>query len=90
MFTANENIWKQIMLSNGQHPNIARRFVHYLNFENAHGYIFDSKDGKPLSAFKFARNLEKDEKHPCIRFLNDLFGKNEINISQEDLLKYYE
>lgn len=90
MFTANENIWKQIVLSNGQHPNIARRFVHYLNFENAHGYIFDSKDGKPLSAFKFARNLEKDEKHPCIRFLNDLFGKNEINISQEDLLKYYE
>ncbi|WP_051125384.1 ATP-dependent nuclease [Leptospira yanagawae] len=89
MFTVNENIWKEIENSNSIHPFISRRYTHYLNFENAHGYEHDEKLGKPLSAFKFADSIEKDLKYPCIEFLNDLFSKNEINHDQDYLLKLY-
>ena len=89
MYTINTVIWKQIEESNKQHQNIARRFVHYLNFESAHNYKYDPQKGKPLSAFQFANSIEKDEKYPCIKFLNDLFTDDNINISQDELLRMY-
>lgn len=90
MFTLNEKIWDQIEHSNQIQNGIARRFVHYLNFEGAHNYKPDSIKGKPLSAYEFALSLT--DKHldiPCFHFLNDLFKNSEINISQEYLLKKY-
>ncbi|UTC77998.1 ATP-dependent endonuclease [Treponema sp. OMZ 799] len=89
MFTLNNTIWEQIEESNRKYPNIARRFVHYLNFEEAHNYKHDDAKGKPLSAFQFATSITKDEKYPCIKFLNDLFTANSINISQSELLNLY-
>lgn len=89
MWTINESIWNEIQRSNKSIPGLARRFVHYRNFEEAHSYSPTPSKGKPLSAFEFARSLTLDSKLPCIEFLMDLFGERIINHSQEYLLEVY-
>lgn len=86
MWTMNKNIWDQIIISNDKYPNIARRFVHNLDFEKAHGYKVNSKKGKPLSAFEFAKSLEIDSGLPSTEFLKDLFTKRSINHSQDYII----
>ena len=58
------------------------------NYEEEHSYKYDKKLGKPLSEDNFAKNITciTNSKHSCIKFLNDLFGENIINITQEQLL----
>jgi predicted ATP-dependent endonuclease of OLD family len=85
MFSCNEAIWKQIEESNKSIPKLARRFVHFKDFETAHGYKINMADGKPLSAYKFALGISKNNDLPCFKFLNDLFGENKINMTQEEL-----
>lgn len=88
MWTVNEKIWEQIEESNKKYPNISRRFVHYKNFEEAHNYKFSKSEGKPYSAYKFAKAIDDiDPTLPCFEFLNDFYNENKINISQENLLK---
>jgi len=87
MFTYNERIWEQIEISNKYINGLARRFVHFKDFESAHNYSYKSDDGKPLSAYLFAKSIEKNYNFPCFNFLDDLFGENKINISQDELIK---
>lgn len=88
MWSVNERIWEQIEKTNLIIPNLAKRFVHFNNFEEEHSYKYDKNLGKPLSAYNFAKNITciTNSKHSCIKFLNDLFGENIINITQEQLL----
>ncbi|MBN1057863.1 hypothetical protein FC764_08230 [Clostridium botulinum] len=88
MWPVNNAIWEQIEKSNEQCQNIARRYVHFRNFEDAHNYNYNKKLGKPLSAFNFAKSitLESDEK--CIEFLKDLFGEQKINHTPEYIEKF--
>ena len=89
MYSFNKSISDQIIASNKQNSNIARRFVHFLDFESAHGYSQDESIGKPLSAYNYAKSIKAKDKKPCFEFLDDLFGKNSINISEDDLEKNY-
>lgn len=86
MWTMNKNIWDQIITSNDKYPHIARRFVHNLDFETAHGYKVNNKKGKPLSAFEFAKSLEIDSDLPATEFLKDLFTTRSINHSQDYII----
>lgn len=89
MWSFNDAIWKQILLSNSIHPNIARRFVQFLNFEKAHGYEYNTSKGKPYSAYIYAKNLEYNSSIPCFVFLDDLFNQSLINTSQTELERIY-
>lgn len=42
-----------------------------------------------LLFLQFSDSIDKDEKYPCIKFLNDLFKDDNINISQDELLRMY-
>lgn len=88
MWTFNDKIWEQIRISNEQYPRIARRYVHFRNFEDAHNYHYDSALGKPLSAFNFAKEIMLDSEEKCIEFLNDLFSDDKINHTPEDIKKF--
>lgn len=87
MWTVNEKIWEQIEKTNKIYPKLAKRYVHFKNFEDAHNYKYNQTLGKPLSAYNYAITLTLNDKLPCIEFLKDLYGKNEINISQDELLR---
>lgn len=89
MWSFNDTIWQQILLSNSIHPNIARRFVQFLNFEKAHGYEYNTSKGKPYSAYIYAKNLEYNSSIPCFVFLDDLFKQSSINTSQTELESIY-
>ena len=86
MWTYNEKIWDEIIKSNHKNKYLARRFVHNKNFEDAHNYKVNTSKGKPLSAFEFAVQIQKESNLPCIEFLNDVFGEAKINHSQEYIL----
>ncbi|WP_053600567.1 ATP-dependent nuclease [Bacillus sp. FJAT-18017] len=85
MWTFNQRIWDQIIVSNNLYPEIARRYTHNINFETAHQYKENKSKGKPLSAFEFAQSITLESNLPCIEFLNDLFGEGNINHSQEQI-----
>jgi len=88
MWTTNTSIWEQIQESNSKYPNIARRYVHFRNFEDAHNYCYDKRQGKPLSAYNLAKSISKDSNAKCIEFLNDLFGEDKINHTPEDIQRF--
>lgn len=90
MWPVNNSIWNQIEESNKQYNNIARRYVHFRNFEDAHNYEYDKKLGKPLSAFNFAKSITLESNEKCIEFLDDLFGKQKINHTPEDIQKFFQ
>jgi len=90
MYTVNKSISDQIEISNRRYANIAKRFVHYLDFETAHGYKQDSTIGKPLSAYYFAKSIAVKDDKPCFKFLDDLFGENVINVTENELEEMYE
>lgn len=83
MWTLNEKIWNQIIASNLQHKDLARRFVHSIDFESAHGYEHNTAKGKPLSAYEFAKTVDISSIYPAAVFIKDLFTKQSINHSQE-------
>ncbi len=86
MWSMNEKIWEQILISNQHYPDFSRRFVHYVDFETAHGYIVDKVKGKPLTAFEFAKSLTIDCGSPATEFLKDLFTLQSINHSQDYIM----
>lgn len=90
MWVFNDKIWKQIEESNEQYPNIARRYVHFRNFEDAHNYHYNHSLGKPLSAYNYAQEITLESNVKCIEFLNDLFGDEKINHTPEDIQKFIE
>ena len=60
-WTLNETIWQLIEIANATTPGLARRYCHVKDFESAHGYSYDSEKGKPLSAFEFAKTMQRDD-----------------------------
>lgn len=90
MWEVNNKIWDQIQKSNEQYPNIARRYVHFRNFEDAHNYHYTHSIGKPLSAYNFAKTITLESHAKCIEFLNDLFGADKINHTPEDIQTFIE
>lgn len=87
MWTYNNNIWEQIVESNSIQRNIAKRYVQFKNFEDAHGYVYNTSKGKPYSAYIYAQTLEYNSSIPCFKILDDIFGDNIINVTQNELLR---
>lgn len=75
--------------TNEIYPKLAKKYVHFKNFEDAHNYEYNANLGKPLSAYNYAKSLELSDNLPCIEFLKDLYRENKINISQDELLREY-
>ncbi len=75
----NNSIWKEILITNGKYPNLARRYVHNANFENANKYILEAGKDKPLSAYKFSKKVKcMDDDFDSVRILKDIMEKKEI------------
>lgn len=89
MWTSNNNIWDQLVVSNEIIPGISRRYVHNQNFESAHNYEYNTAKGKPLSAYEYACEIDSDSELPCMEFLRDLFGSASYNVEQSFLEENY-
>ena len=81
-WTLNQRIWDNIELANNIIPNLARRYVHQQNFEDAHIRLdstldFSGKD-KPFKAYEFAQNITQDSEADCISWLRDIVDNQEI------------
>ncbi|MBI1911782.1 MAG: AAA family ATPase [Deltaproteobacteria bacterium] len=71
----NQSIWDRVVLANNFSSGLSHRYVHIRNFEQAHNYIYDQSKGKPLSAFEFAKNMERSKSMPIFKFVNQILGK---------------
>lgn len=90
MWTVNESIWRQIEESNNIQPGISKRFVHFQDFESAHGYNYDKAKGKPLSAYLYAQSIAPNSELPAVVLLNKIFNNESFNLSQDELIEKYE
>ena len=78
-WTLNQTIWTKIEEANKVKPNIARRYVHITNFETAHDIILSAGKDKPLKAYQFVKQIDRDKNAPdCLKWLDDIVGKQEI------------
>lgn len=83
----NKTIWEKVEDINAIVPNLARRYVHVVDFESANGYVNKPSKGKPLSAYEFAQSLNGNENIPCINFIKDIVEEKHINHDQAYLIK---
>jgi len=81
-WTINQSISDKIDQANAQKLNMARRYVHVENFEQAHGVKITGSD-KPLKAYEYVITLEQNSDVPCVNFLKDIIGTKEISHTQE-------
>lgn len=78
-WTLNQKIWDKVCESNKIREDLARRYVHFRNFEDAHGISLSGNKDKPLKAFQFAQGIDRSESIPdCLRWLDDILGNKEI------------
>lgn len=79
-WTLNQKIWDLIQDANAQQTNLARRYVHVANFENAHQYNLLSGKDKPLQAYKFVQTIQSREGEipDCLKWLDDYMGERKI------------
>ena len=78
-WTLNNKIWELVESANSQCVGLARRYVHIANFENAHKYNLLSGRDKPLQAFKFSKQINRDVCIPdCLKWLDDYLGPQKI------------
>ena len=78
-WTLNQNIWDKIELANQLKTGLSRRYVHFTNFETAHGIILSNGKDKPLKAYQFVKEVKNEGNIPdCLKWLNDIVGKQEI------------
>ncbi|ERK11212.1 putative ATP-dependent endonuclease, OLD family [Pantoea sp. AS-PWVM4] len=54
----NDSIWTAMSSAESRNGCKVKRYVSIRNFEHAHNYVHDSKKGKPLSAFEFAKKID--------------------------------
>lgn len=66
----NENILKRI----DDNSDLSRGYVSIYNFESSHDYVYDSNKGKPLSAYKYAKELTLDSDKPIINKIKQIAG----------------
>ena len=86
-WTLNQRIWEKIENANNIRDGLARRYVHQLNFEDAHvrfdpNLDFSGKD-KPFKAFEFAQTIDESSEADCIKWLRDIVGNKEILHNQD-------
>jgi putative ATP-dependent endonuclease of the OLD family len=79
-WTLNGRIWDKVEFANSLESDLARRYVFTNNFEYAHNYKHNPKEGKPLSAFNFSKNHinSKRDDYECIKYLNDILGEKTL------------
>lgn len=79
-WTLNQQIWNLVEEANKKESELACRYVHIANFENAHGYNLLSGKDKPLLAYKFAKTInDKDTNTPdCLKWLIDFIENKRI------------
>lgn len=79
-WTLNLKIWELIEEANRIENNLARRYVHNANFENAHGYNLLSGKDKPLQAYKFVNSIKNRNNNTpdCLKWLDDYLGEQSI------------
>jgi predicted ATP-dependent endonuclease of OLD family len=78
-WTLNQVIWAKIEEANKIKPNLARRYVHITNFETAHSITLSGGKDKPLQAYKFVKQVDRNKEVPdCLKWLDDIVGKQEI------------
>jgi predicted ATP-dependent endonuclease of OLD family len=78
-WTLNQTIWTKIEEANNIKPNLARRYVHTTNFETAHNITLSGGKDKPLKAYQFVKEIDKDKEIPdCLKWLDDIINKQEI------------
>jgi predicted ATP-dependent endonuclease of OLD family len=87
-WTLNEKIWDKVEEANRMQTGLARRYVHINNFEIAHGYTFDSRKGKPLAAYEYAKTINVDSDADCLNWLKDIVGNKEILHDQTYIENY--
>lgn len=78
-WTLNQKIWDLVQKANSE-ENLASRYVHVANFENAHGYNLLSGKDKPLQAYKFVQTIKnRDSEIPdCLKWLDDYMGEKKL------------
>lgn len=81
-WTLNERIWEKVQLANNTLNGLSRRYVHLTNFEIAHGIELSGKD-KPIKAYEFAQTIENGTNVPCLNWLKDIVGSQEIIHDQD-------
>lgn len=79
-WTLNLKIWNLVVEANKQQEGLARRYVHNVNFENAHRYKLQGGKNKPLQASRFVdKVISGDIKNPdCKLWLDDIIGAKSI------------
>ena len=83
-WTINQGIWDKIEVANKEETGLAKRYVFVTDFETTNGYKYSYADGKPLSAYKFARKVIDEKSNPtCLEYLKDIVGDKKINHDQE-------
>ncbi len=76
-WSLNSSIWDKVEISNEKQEGLSRRYVHKVNFEHAHSIPSDGKD-KPIKAYEYVSQLNKDSDVPCLNFLKDIVGDKKI------------
>jgi len=78
-WTLNQKIWEKVLEANRIESDLARRYVHNANFENAHKYHLISGKDKPLQAYKFVQTItSKNDDVDCLKWLKDYLGTQTI------------
>ncbi|MCG7988414.1 MAG: AAA family ATPase [Candidatus Thiodiazotropha weberae] len=71
VWSLNQSIWDEI--ENGKAMgNDVKRMVSVYDFESQSGYVYDSEQGKPLSAYLFAKSMSNDEENYAVTTLSSI------------------
>jgi putative ATP-dependent endonuclease of the OLD family len=70
----NKTIWALIQEANKKKPGLSRRYVNIPGFEIENGYQFVAEKGKPLSAWEFAKSLDKESDSRAVQFFRHIVG----------------
>lgn len=87
-WTMNDSIWVAMEEAKSRNKCFIRRYVSIRNFEHAHGYTHDSKKGKPLSAYEYAKSIDiNDNSISIVKQLNLILGvvENETDFNPKYL-----
>ncbi len=86
-WTLNQRIWDKIEIANEIENGLARRYVHNLNFEDAHIRLDSDLDfsgkNKPYKAYQFAQTITMTSEADCMIFLKDIVENQDILHHQE-------
>lgn len=77
-WTLNQKIWDLIKTANTKQNGLARRYVHNINFEDAHNYTISGNKDKPLKAYEFASSINIDSDYDCLKWLKDIISEKQI------------